>query len=59
MIYFSRPMEIEGIEDRVWKFIEGVCGRRIWHTWIKSDPIQEQHYYDMHVQWLVDWERGK
>lgn len=45
-VYYSRPQQIEQLENRVRDLIQRLCGRRIIFSWVKSDPIQEQYYYD-------------
>ena len=53
-IYYSRPQQIEQLEERVRELIQRLCGRRIIFSWVKSDPIQEQHYRDTYTNLMVD-----
>jgi hypothetical protein len=56
-IYFGRPQQIERLEERVRRLIQSLCGRRIIFSWVKSDPIQEQHYRDTYTNLMVDENR--
>jgi hypothetical protein len=59
MIYYSKASEIREIEDKVKKFIERLCGRPVVFAWVKSDPMQQQHYEDLHSNLKVDQSRGE